>query len=87
MTLSLRIPDELRPFLQEAVRSGEFVSEAEVVIEALERFRLREEFRRFHLEKVQAKIQSGMEQIERGETERWDLEEFKRRAREQLAAE
>lgn len=85
MTISLSIPDELRPFLEQAVSSGNFGSEAEVVIEALESFRMREEFRQFQTERLRSKVQAGLEQIERGETEPWDLEEFKRRARAHMA--
>ena len=86
MTIAVSLPRELEEFVEESVRSGQFGSEAEVLIGALASFKTKEEFRQFQLEKLRGKLKSGLAQIDRGETVEWDVEDFKRRARAHLAA-
>jgi hypothetical protein len=57
-----------------------------VLIDALASFKTREEFRRFQLTKLRAKLQSGLDQLDRGEAVEWNLDDFKLRARDHLAA-
>jgi len=86
MTIAISLPQELQEFVEESVRSGQFGSEVEVLIGALASFKTREEFRQFQLQKLRGKLTSGLQQLDRGETVEWNVEDFKRRAREHLAA-
>lgn len=86
MTIAISLPRDLEEFVEESVRSGQFGSEAEVLIGALASFKTKEEFRQFQLGKLRDKLQSGVEQINRGEVVEWDVEDFKRRARAHLSA-
>lgn len=86
MTIAISLPRDLEEFVEASVRSGQFGSEAEVLLGALANFKTKEDFRQFQLAKLREKLQSGSDQLERGEAVEWNLEEFKRRAREHLAA-
>ena len=86
MTIAVSLPRELEEFVEESIRSGQFGSEAEVLIGALASFKTKEEFRQFQLAKLREKLESGLGQIDRGEVVEWDVEDFKLRARAHLAA-
>jgi putative addiction module CopG family antidote len=86
MTIAISLPPELQEFVEESVRSGQFGSEAEVLIGALASLKTKEEFRQFQLAKLRGKLQSGFDQLDRGETVEWNVDDFKRRAREHLGA-
>ena len=86
MTIAISLPRDLEEFVEESIRSGQFGSEAEVVIGALASFKTKEEFRQFQVAKLREKLQSGVDQLERGEVVQWEVGDFKRRARAHLAA-
>ena len=86
MSIAISLPRELQEFVEESVRSGQFGSEAEVLLGALASFKTKEEFRQFQLGKLRVKLDSGLAQLERGESVEWNVDDFKRRAREHLAA-
>ena len=52
VTIALQLPADLQEFVEEAVKSGRFSGEEELVCEALESLRTREEFRQFQLAKL-----------------------------------
>ena len=86
MSIAISLPRELQEFVEESVRSGQFGSEAEVLLGALASFKTKEEFRQFQLGKLRVKLDSGLAQLERGESVEWNVDDFKRRARAHLAA-
>jgi antitoxin ParD1/3/4 len=61
--MSVDIPAEFQQFVQSAVQSGSFHSEAEVVGEALRLLQKRQ----VRLEELKAEIASAIEQLDRGE--------------------
>jgi antitoxin ParD1/3/4 len=75
-TRSITLRDEHEKLIQEALKSGRFVSESEVVAAALSEFQVREEIRRVKFAELKAKIQVGIEQLDRGETVEFNLQEF-----------
>jgi putative addiction module CopG family antidote len=81
----VNLSPELQAFVEEAVRSGRFADEKDVICEALETLRTHEEFREFQLGKLKEKLQAGLEDIEAGHVAEWDGEEIKRRGRAILA--
>ena len=83
--VAISLKDEDRNFLWEAVKSGRFFSESEVVAAALAEFRLREAIRRAKLDELRAKVQVGIEQADRGEFIAFTAEDVKREGRQRLA--
>ena len=84
--VAISLKDEDRHFLEEAVKSGRFFSESEVVAEALAEFRLREAVRRAKLDELRARVQLGIEQADRGDFIAFTAEDVKREGRQRLAA-
>ena len=84
---AVNLPKELQEFVDESVKSGRFLAETEVVIEALESLKVREDFRDFQLAQLKEKLQAGLDQVQRGDAVPWDLNTFKARCRAWLARE
>jgi len=82
--MSMRIPDDLRPFVQSELERGRYGSLEELVAEGLRALRDREEFIDEHREELRAQIASGVAQAERGELV--DGEEAMERIRRELIA-
>jgi len=75
-TRPITLRDEHEILIQQALKSGRFFSESEVVAAALSEFQVHEEIRRARFAELKAKIQLGIEQLDRGETAEFDLDEF-----------
>jgi antitoxin ParD1/3/4 len=75
-TRSITLRNEHEELIREAVKSGRFLSESEVVAAALSEFQVHEEIRRAKFAELKAKIQVGIEQLDRGETVEFNLQEF-----------
>ena len=63
-TVAISLKDEDQRFLQEAVNSGRYLSESEVVAEALSEFKVREAIRTNRISELRAKVRVGIEQAE-----------------------
>lgn len=85
-TVAISLKDEDQHFLEEVVKSGRYLSESEVVAEALSDFRVREAIRRAKLDELRAKVQIGIEQADRGDFVEFSAEDVKREGRTRLAA-
>jgi antitoxin ParD1/3/4 len=86
ITVAISLNDEDQRFLVEAVKSGRYLSESEVVAEALAGFREREAIRNAKLEELRAEVQVGIDQADRGDFVEFTAEDVKRRGRQRLAA-
>ena len=75
-TRSITLRDEHEQLIQQALQSGRYLSESEVVVEALSEFQVHEEIRRAKFAELKAKIQLGIEELDRGETVEFNLEQF-----------
>ena len=84
--IALTLPAELQEFVEQALQSGRFLDEKELVCEALETLRTREEFRQFQLAKLKDKLRDGLADREAGRMAEWDGEDIKRQGRALLAA-
>ena len=80
-TVAISLNDEDQHFIDEAVKSGRFGSESEVVAEALAEIRLREVIRRAKLDELRAKVRVGIEQADRGEFVEFTAEDVKAEGR------
>lgn len=75
-TRSITLRDEHEKVIRDALESGRYLSDSEVIAEALSEFQVREEIRRAKFAELKAKIQVGIDQLDRGETAEFNLEEF-----------
>ncbi|MGE5608384.1 MAG: type II toxin-antitoxin system ParD family antitoxin [Bacillota bacterium] len=71
MTISLS--PELQRFVEEQVRSGRFVTADAAVAEAVRQMKEREE----KLASLRREIQIGLDELDRGQGEPWDVEAMK----------
>ena len=83
-TLPISLNDEDRRFIEEIMKTGRYLSESEVVAEALSEFKIREAIRRDKLADIKARIQVGVEQAERGEFAEFTAEDVKSEGRARL---
>lgn len=86
LTMTVSLPAELEKFIEQSVKSGRFTSEGELLCEAIETLRTREEFRQFQLAGLRGKLREGVADLDAGRVAEWDGEDIKRRGRELLAA-
>lgn len=75
-TLSITFQDEDKSFIETAVKSGRYLTESEVVADALASFKVYEEIRKQRFASLKAKIQVGIDQADRGEFAEFNLENF-----------
>lgn len=85
-TLSITLRDEDQRFIEAAVKSGRYVSESEAIADALAELRAREEVRNARIADLKAKVQIGLDQLDRGEGEEWSSADIKAEGRAALAA-
>jgi putative addiction module CopG family antidote len=76
ITRPITLLDEHERLIQQALKSGRYVSESEVVAAALSEFQVHEEIRRVRFAELKTKIQVGIDELDRGETAEFNLEEF-----------
>lgn len=86
-TVPIALNDEDQRFIEEAVKSGRYCSESEVVAEALSEFKVREAIRRSKINDLRARVQAGIEQADRGEFVEFTAEDIKADGRKRLSAE
>jgi len=86
-TVAITLRDEDESFVQNAVKSGSYLTQSEVVATALELLRTREELRRIRREQLKKEIQIGIDQLDRGETVEFTAADIMREGRARLAAE
>jgi antitoxin ParD1/3/4 len=75
-TRPITLRDEHELLIQQAVKSGRYLSESEVIAAALSEFQVHEEIRRARFAELKAKIQVGIGQLDCGETAEFDLKAF-----------
>ena len=85
-TVAIALKDEDQKFIEEAVKSGRYLSESEVVAEALSELKVREAIRRAKIDDLRARVQVGIEQADRGEFVEFTAEDVKAEGRKRLSA-
>ena len=85
-TLAITLKDEHESFIQQALKSGRYLSESEVVADALSEFQVREEIRRARFAGLKAKIQEGVKQADRGEFVEFTADDVKAAGRARINA-
>ena len=84
MTITLR--DEDQHFIEEAVKTGRYVTESEAVSDAIAELRAREDLHQARITDLRAKVMVGIEQLDRGEGAEWNVEDIKAKGRALLTA-
>ena len=85
-TLTITLRDDDQHFIETALKSGRYVSENEIVADALAALRAREERRQARTAELRAKIKVGIDQLDRGECAEWSAEDVMAEGRRLLAA-
>lgn len=85
-TLRLTLRDEDRQFLEQALRSGRYATESEVVSEAIAELRAREELREARLGDIRNQLVIGLQQLDAGEGREWSVEAVEAKGRALLAS-
>lgn len=80
--MTLNLSTELREFVEQEIRAGHYPNEGAAVADAL--LRMKEE--REHTAWLRAQIDEGIAQLDRGESEEWNVDEMKLRLIERLRA-
>ena len=84
-TVTITLQDKAQSFLEEAVNSGRYITQSEVVAEALAELEVREEIRKRRFADLKAKIQVGIDQADRGDFVEFNAEDIKAAGRKRLA--
>ncbi|MGA3170578.1 MAG: type II toxin-antitoxin system ParD family antitoxin [Chthoniobacteraceae bacterium] len=84
-TLVISINEKDRRFLEDIVKSGRYLSESEVVAEALSELKVRESIRQNRLAELRAKIDVGIDQADRGDFVEFTAEDVIVEGRKRLA--
>jgi antitoxin ParD1/3/4 len=85
-TIAVTIKEADRRFIEEAMKSGRYLSESEVVADAIAELKAREQIRRAQLAELKADIDIGIQQLNRGEGRTWNAEDIKAEGRKRLAS-
>jgi putative addiction module CopG family antidote len=80
------LPADLEAFIAGKVTSGEFVTRNEVFREALTLLRERDMLRAMRLEEFRKLVHLGVDQLDRGESAPWSLEEVKAELQKRIDA-
>jgi antitoxin ParD1/3/4 len=83
-TRQITFSDEHEAILRQALKSGRYLSESEVVAEALRDFQFHEAARQAKKEEIRGKVQVGIEQANRGEFVEFTAEDVKAEGRKRL---
>ena len=79
------LPD-LELFVAQRVKAGQYASASEVVNGALALFQAQERWVSDHVPELRRAVAVGLEELDRGEGEPWDVQAIKAEGRRQLAA-
>lgn len=83
-TLRITFQDEDKSFIETAIKSGRYLTESEVVADALAEFKIHEEIRKRRFADLKAKIQVGIDQADRGDFVEFNAEDIKATGRKRL---
>ncbi|MEO6848111.1 MAG: type II toxin-antitoxin system ParD family antitoxin [Chthoniobacterales bacterium] len=85
-TVAITLKDEDERFIDEAVKSGSYVTKSEVVAMALDLLKMREEFRKARRTELKKQIQKGISELERDEVVEFETKSFLAEMRTKHAA-
>jgi len=79
--MAITIPVEFTAFVKNALASGRYRSETEMIVDALSLLRERER----RLDALRDDVRSGLEELDRGDSVPLDIQDIKRRGRQALS--
>ena len=86
-TVAITLKEEHEHFIQQALASGRYLSESEIVAEALSEFQVREEVRKARFAGLKEKIRAGIAQADRGDFAEFTADDVKAAGRARQAGE
>jgi len=84
-TVTITLRDEDQRFIESAMKSGRYVTESEAVSDAIAELRAREELHQAHFAEMRVKVMVGIDELNRGESAEWNVEDTKGKGRALLA--
>ena len=84
--VTITLKDEDQRFIETAMKLGRYVTQSEAVADAISELRAREEQHQARLADLRAKVMIGIEQLDRGDSAEWNLEQVKAEGRALLAS-
>src|SRR5947209_5665395 len=85
-TMKITLTPELREFVKQKVRNGQYATAEEVVRGALQAMRAQEEWTAADVAELRREVMIGVRQMERGEISNWTAADIKAAGRRVLAA-
>ena len=74
--VAIALPEDLQEFVDQSIRTGHFAGPSQLVAEALYAFRDQTELESIKLARLRKDIEVGIREIERGDADEWNLQEF-----------
>ena len=84
--MQITLPPELEHYVGDLVQTGAYPTSSEVVREALRLLKERDEVRAIRLQRLQAEIQIGIDELDRGEGVPMNIDHIKAEGRKRLSA-
>lgn len=85
-TVAIALKEEDQKFIEEAVKSGRYLSESEVVADALSELKVRESIRSRKIDDLRARVKTGIDQADRGEFVDFTAEDVKADGRKRISS-
>ena len=79
--VEITLQDADKRFIEEAVKSGSYVTQSEVVASALDLLKTHEKLRQTRRAELKKEIAKGLEELQRGETASFETDAFLARMR------
>jgi putative addiction module CopG family antidote len=84
-TLSIQLERSEEHFIHEAIKSGRYASETEVVSQALADLKAREDSIQNRVAEMRTEVLHGLAQLDRGDSSEFDVEKTKEEGRRRFA--
>jgi antitoxin ParD1/3/4 len=84
--MNVHLGETFDKFVAELIATGLYQSQSEVIREGLRLLKEKEDLRKLKLETLKKEIQTGIDQLERGEGITFDAEKIKAEGKKRLAA-
>lgn len=85
-TLTITLRDEDRRFIENTMKKGHYISESEVVADAIAELKAREQLQEVRRAELRTQISIGVDQLDRGEGMKWNSERIRTKGRTLLPA-
>lgn len=83
--MNVHLDADTERFVQEKIQAGQYHSPAELIRYAIELLQIQERLDDTDISDLRSQLRVGLEQLDRGEGEDWDVEQMKQTLRDEAA--